>query len=423
MPTFTTIALENLLEPRVRDSCKSPLDFEKSAARHLKVSRSSDGSRIDCNGGVRDGARREGVDDLNPPSANHIYISPALYITPEPAPIPEVSAGTLSPSPYVVNHKRRGREHVANRKIDGFSVPEGKECGETENDAAGLNSRGRYDPQEEVLVRDKIEGDTEVTGDGIKGLEGGGEEFLDPACDVSSVGSASEFRGLDCHSMLSAQGDFFDANEEFSSEGSASNASLYGATILSELHTLRLKLIEEAEKRKAAEDALALMQNHWLRIRNTLYQEGLTLPSPSDVIFGLEFGNFSINQAVQELAVARYVAEAIGKGEARAESEDALAAMLETKNQEISRLRDRLQYYKAVNHEMSQRNQEIVDAGRKRRQRKRTQQKWVWSGIGFSAIIAASVAAYMYLPQASIDQSTSSCVTDSSPPPTCSSSS
>ncbi|XP_019178725.1 PREDICTED: uncharacterized protein LOC109173844 [Ipomoea nil] len=74
------------------------------------------------NGVAYYGARSEEVDDSKPPSVNHVYISPALYITPVLASILEISFAPLSSSPYVVNQKRRGGECHMNGKIDGFQV-------------------------------------------------------------------------------------------------------------------------------------------------------------------------------------------------------------------------------------------------------------------------------------------------------------
>lgn len=155
------------------------------------------------------------MDDSKPPSANHVYISPALYITPAPAPIPELSSSPLSPSPYVVNHKRRGGERHVNGKIDGFQVPEVRGCGEEEKAGIDLNYHGENEQEKEDLVKDKIGGHTEVDGDGIEEFEGAGEEFFDPAFDMLSVGSPHEVRGFGCSSMSvqSLQWEFFDADE------------------------------------------------------------------------------------------------------------------------------------------------------------------------------------------------------------------
>lgn len=128
----------------------------------------------------------------------------------------------------------------------------------------------------------------------------------------------------------------------------------------SELQTTKLQLLQEIEKRKAAEDDLNMMCSQWQRISNVLSEAGLTLPLPSAVIGGMQIEPAAIENLLQEVIVARFVAEAIGKGQSRAEAELATEAILESKNQEISRLRDRLLYYETANREMSERNQEII---------------------------------------------------------------
>lgn len=84
-------------------------------------------------------------------------------------------------------------------------------------------------------------------------------------------------------------------------------------------------------------------------------EAGLTFPAPpaSD---NLQLENHLIDQISQEIIVARFVAESVGRGRAHAEAEEAASAIIELKDQEISRLQDKLQYYETVNHEMSQRN-------------------------------------------------------------------
>ncbi|GJY93469.1 hypothetical protein Tco_0509251 [Tanacetum coccineum] len=60
--------------------------------------------------------------------------------------------------------------------------------------------------------------------------------------------------------------------------------------------------------------------------------------------------------------VGQEVEEVFNKrGIARAELEVEMESQMQSKNFEIARLLDRLHYYKAVNHEMSQRNQESID--------------------------------------------------------------
>lgn len=210
MPTFTSIALENLLEPRVRDSYKKPLD-----SNQITATLSNRG--VGRYGGTEEEERVDGAENTKPQAPNHIYISPALYITPEPAPIPDTLSVSISPSPYVANRKRRSGGDFASRKIDGFEVSErkggeqeGKKSGEDEESDLTFQCAGDVD---EEVAEDNFFGTTEVGGDRIEGFEGRNEEFLDPKCDVSIVGSASEARGLDCQSFVSAQGDFFDASE------------------------------------------------------------------------------------------------------------------------------------------------------------------------------------------------------------------
>lgn len=169
MPTYTAIAFENLLEPRVRKS------YGKQQLNEINE-------------------EEKVVEDIEPPPApaNHIFISPALYITPEPAPIPETSSGSVSPSPYVVNHKRRGGgEAFAKRKLDGL------EKVEQVNEKTDLDFKLEEELADEHLF-DEDDG------------------FLDPRCDAASTGSVNEVKGLDCRSYVSAQGEFFDADEGIS---------------------------------------------------------------------------------------------------------------------------------------------------------------------------------------------------------------
>ncbi|KAL0384691.1 UNVERIFIED_CONTAM: hypothetical protein Sradi_2863400 [Sesamum radiatum] len=172
---------------------------------------------------------------------------------------------------------------------------------------------------------------------------------------VGSEAGANDFGGgrqIESCSFVSAPGEFFDADDGFSSDGSFSNIPSCGSRVESELRTTRLSILEEIERRKAAEENLILMRSQWERISNLMSQAGLKLPAPPTV---MQLDNNSIDQFSQEVVVARFVAEAIGRGQARAEAEEAAATIIDSKDQEILRLRDRLQYYETVNHELSQR--------------------------------------------------------------------
>ncbi|KAL3515811.1 hypothetical protein ACH5RR_022713 [Cinchona calisaya] len=392
MPTFSAIPLENLLEPRVRDSsfAKPPLSNQITTPPAPSLKREQS-----CGATVQG---RESAVSKPTPAPRHIYISPALYTTPEPAPIPETVSEPFSPSPYVVNHKRRGGGVgvVGNRGTGG-----GGGGGGFEIQAEEQKEKKETDLTEAEVVED-------IFGGGVQDelfvdeKEKEEREFLDPRCDSGSVGSENEMiRHSDCRSFVSSQGEFFDAIEDFSSDTSASNTPSCGPNLESELRALRLSLLEEIEMRKEAEEALSSMHSQWQSISNLLAEVGLPLPTPSNCSGSMQHSNGLIEDLCQEVIVARFVAQAIGKGQARAEAELAAEAILESKDQEISRLRDKLQYYEAVNHEMSQRNQGIIELARKQRQISKTRRKWFWSCIGVSIAIGISAVAYSYLPHTS----------------------
>lgn len=123
----------------------------------------------------------------------------------------------------------------------------------------------------------------------------------------------------------------------------------------SELHDTRHSLFEEIEKRKTAEKTLKLLRSQWERIHYLMSQDGLIFPAPPAACDVMQLEDNFIDQFAQEVVVTRFVAEAVGRGLGRAETEETSAVVIESKDQEITRLRDRLQYYETVNHEMSQR--------------------------------------------------------------------
>ncbi|KAF5952078.1 hypothetical protein HYC85_010022 [Camellia sinensis] len=264
MPSISTLAWETLLEPRVRDSFKNTLNSQQQIPKSSIV--------------VDDEDEEEKKNKKRTQAPNHIYISPALYTTPAPAPIPD-SSFPLSPSPYVVNHKRRGGDAVA-RRAGGFDeTPQLKSPPDDETDS---NSNG------DVVV--VVE---EVVDDGVFGMETGGEDrdggsvvavlddFFDPRCESVSVGSSDgvgDFgKQVGCPSFVSNQGEFFDASEDFSTDGSTSNFSSYGPRIESELRATRLSLLEEIEKRKAAEYAVGQMYTQWQEARQSFIPSGANI--------------------------------------------------------------------------------------------------------------------------------------------------
>lgn len=388
MPTFTTIALETLLEPRTTRN--------SSTLKKQQQQSHDDSSNNNTQKEQDDGELEKKIIKPRPP--NHVFISPALYATPEPTPILDSStlSGSISPSPYVFNRKGRGGGRLAsvNRRIDGFEIDDQDQD---------------QDQQQKSCDSDQIGGEDEVVDDNfVDGVDEKcvtDDDFFDPRGDSASVASSIDLndsgRHVDNLSLVSNQGEYFDADEDFLSDGSVSSVQTCGRSIESELRATGLSLFEEIEKRKTAEDALGMMHILWQRVGNLLLsQTGLTFPVPSNSTpFQLEIS--SLEQFSQEVIVARFVAEAIGKGEARAEAELAAEVIIESKDQEISRLRDRLQYYEAMNREMSQRNLEVMEVARRQRARRRGHRRWLWSCLGISVAIGASVIAYSCLPQAS----------------------
>lgn len=130
----------------------------------------------------------------------------------------------------------------------------------------------------------------------------------------------------------------------------------------SELHTTRITLIEEIEKRKIAEQELARMHTQWQKFSKILLsQTGFKfLETPSSEGGCMQFDINEMKQFSQEVVYARFVGEAMAKAEAQAEAELAAEVVIGSKDKEISRLKDRLQYYEAMIHEMSQKNLESM---------------------------------------------------------------
>lgn len=91
MPTFTAIALDTLLEPGASKSA------DKSVPRPVPRPRPSPNSKLE----------RRNATSVTERKTNRPQITPALYATPEATPLPD-SPTSFPPSPYIINHKRRG---------------------------------------------------------------------------------------------------------------------------------------------------------------------------------------------------------------------------------------------------------------------------------------------------------------------------
>lgn len=129
-----------------------------------------------------------------------------------------------------------------------------------------------------------------------------------------------------------------------------------------ELREIRLSLLMEIEKRKHVEEALSNMQTQWQRIREQLSLVGLNFPPCPVAGDGLDNERLDdqVEDLFQQVHIVRFVSDSIGRGIAKAEVETEMEAQVESKNIEMARLWDKLNYYEAVNREMSQRNQEAL---------------------------------------------------------------
>ncbi|XP_052198173.1 uncharacterized protein LOC127805041 isoform X3 [Diospyros lotus] len=390
MPTFTAIALDRLIEPGTSKSMMTKKNISDS-----RLPRRNDMPSTNTDEGINTSnsklERRNSTSTTTIDKKHHwTQITPALYATPESTPLPD-SPSSFPPSPYIINHKRRGprllkrfsEDDVGARK-KALEENKGNENANTaEKEAADLvkdispavtspvevdhvNAIGNGEVGSSNLSRSfATQNALTVQTSPIEAvefsLEGGAEleDFLEPQESMSAKShiEAESNGGLDmslCQSTPVAE--FFDAWEELSSD---SGFQLPPHDVNAELREIRLNLLMEIEKRKKAEEVLHNMQNQWLRIRQQLSLVGLTLPA-DPAATDEQPSMDPAEELCRQLHIVRFVSNSIGRGIAKAEAEMEMEALMESKNFEIARLWDRLHYYEVVNREMSQRNQEAI---------------------------------------------------------------
>ncbi|PIN15775.1 hypothetical protein CDL12_11584 [Handroanthus impetiginosus] len=468
MPTFTAIALDTLIEPGasksmapVRNSLDPKLERRNSTPESRKdrnvdapSSKLERGVSIPPNPRLERGAsvppnvkiergvtipshRRNGLTttttSVMDKKQHWTQISPALYATPESTPLPD-SPSSFPPSPYIINHKRRGP-----RLIKSFSEDDVATCKQfdeikadenghaAEKEIASASKDDSYVPWE--ILDSTMDDDIRKSGpgdakendlNGVRNDKNGSSNVENGSAGQYGVMRSVEFNlqqddEVDCFvdpqdsvsvkSMCESEGnggaeqslnsttpmaEFYDAWEELSSE---SGPQLPMPDIENELREIRLSLLMEIEKRKQAEETLNNMRNQWQRIREQLSLVGLTLPvDPTS----LPVGEDTAADVCQQVYLARFVSNSVGRGIAKAEVEMEMEAQIKVKNFEIARLLDRLHYYEAVNQEMSQRNQEVVETARRLRHSRKRRQKWVWGSIATAVALGSTVLAYSY---------------------------
>ncbi|KAJ3686820.1 hypothetical protein LUZ61_015984 [Rhynchospora tenuis] len=344
-------------------------------------------------------------------------MSPALYATPQTAPLPPetpLSPSSFSPvSPYVINHKRRGPRLSSAEN----SLPDAN-CGPQLPESSGKSVEETKEKREAVeRVREKVLETTrlEVVREELDDAERGSEadEFFELHESLSVI--SEDGSGVDrSWQPDTSVGEFYDACEvtfyftETMSEGSETFPSNRINNIEAELREIRLTLLMEIEKRKQAEQTLQVLQKQWLRLSHQLSLLGFSLPQPqlmkSESNENTENSSFEsdpVEELCRQISISRLVNDAVSKGISRAEVAAEMESVLQSKNFEISRLMDRVQYYEAANREMSQRNQEAVEVARQQRNKRRIRQKWIWASVGLAVTLSSAAIAWSYIPSRS----------------------
>uniref|UniRef100_A0A6P4AVA1 uncharacterized protein LOC107424689 n=1 Tax=Ziziphus jujuba TaxID=326968 RepID=A0A6P4AVA1_ZIZJJ len=445
MPTFTALALDTLLEPGGSKSVDKSVPYSKSVSNAKPVPN----SKLERRNSASVAEKRV----RRPP------ITPALYATPEATPLPD-SPTSFPPSPYIINHKRRGprlqksfseanvmsKQKDQNEDIKGYAKDtETKVSNSMENNSViftvaepfeenGVNgvsdcssSNGKLGNGKVVLESSngkvgssnglpgynkvKLGGSIKWNGLAVEAestnqvalfserdkRDSEREDFFDPQESMNIASNTDGEDNVDAERSLpltTPQAEFFDAWDELSSE-SGQQSSL--RDFEAELSEMRLSLLMEIEKRKQAEEALSEMRNQWQRIRQQLSLVGLTLPSDAAIIEAREqLDSDPAEELCRQVYVARFVSTSIGRSLARAELETKLEAQIESKNFEIARLWDKLHNYEAMNQEMVQRNQDVIEMARQERERRKRRQRWVWGSIATTLTLGTAALIWSY---------------------------
>ncbi|XP_047955957.1 uncharacterized protein LOC125201674 isoform X2 [Salvia hispanica] len=364
-------------------------------------------------------------------------ISPALYATPESTPLPD-SPSSFPPSPYIINHKRRGPRLMKSfseydvatwkNKSDEIKVDKNESRAEkgvpsgckddssipTEvidpamDDYASRSGTGNAIQKNLTCVLNEKYGSSKIANSPV-GKNGATKSVnfnlqqdgvvgspVDPQESVSleTVGESEGNGGAERSYLSQATPitEFYDAWEELSSESGHQHPPPDFET---ELREIKLTLLMEIEKRKEAEENLNILQSQWQRICEQSSLVGLNLPADPTALGEGEEPVDPAAEICQQVYLTQFVSNSIGRGIAKAEVEMEMEAQIELKNSEIARLLDRLHYFEAVNQEMSYRNQEVV--ARRLRQRRKRRQRWIWGSISAALTLGSGVLLYSYL--------------------------
>ncbi|KAE9606683.1 hypothetical protein Lalb_Chr09g0322191 [Lupinus albus] len=417
MPIFSFIALDRLLEPGISKPVAKSVTTSMSVPNSHKLEKTTS------------------VPTMKNKIPPHPPLIPALYITPEVKPLPDFpSSSSFPPSPYIINHKRRGPRLVTCASepsvlAEKTVLDDGKDNGKTSDNVVVAGDLEVRVTNSESVKEEQMDG---VYGGELNSISGGDlgnghmetgsdsvtnglhmenvpsfnlerdreiDDFFDPQESMSFRSSTDEEENARTELSMkfsSPVGEFYDAWEELSSEGGTQNSRY---DVEAELREIRLSLLMEIEKRKQAEDSFNNMRRQWESIRQALYHAGIILPANlTEVAEGEQPNSDLVDDLYQQVHVARFISNTIGRGTARAEVEMEMEAQLDSKNFEIARLLERLHCYETMNREMSQRNQEAVEMARRERQRSSRRQRWIWGSITTAMALGTAAIAWSYLP-------------------------
>ncbi|KAJ9147058.1 hypothetical protein P3X46_029262 [Hevea brasiliensis] len=333
MPTFTAIALDRLLEPGASKSVDKtvPSSNPVTKSKFLPKTRPVPNSTLE----------RKNSTSATERKVSRPQISPALYATPETTPLPD-SPSSFPPSPYIINHKRRGPRLLKGFTEDDVATSR-KTLAEDKVNRNAKNSENSVvdsakDHTVTFSISDSVEGkhvngaqDSPIEGEIANGAHEtlSEEEHMNGVHDGEIGSSNEELKSRNARNGLVMEkdalklvaltserdgdpDDFFDPQESMSYTSSTdgednsvveSSVKLAATTpvgefydaweelsteserqtsirdIEAELREIRLNLLMELEKQKQVEETLFNVQNQWQRIRQQLSLVGLTLPA------------------------------------------------------------------------------------------------------------------------------------------------
>ncbi|MCL7038843.1 hypothetical protein MKW94_002357 [Papaver nudicaule] len=326
-----------------------------------------------------------------------------------PAETTSESPFSLPPSPYVVNHKRRGinlqsqgeealvveEEIEDRRRISDLLQPShslgdvsvSMEVDENGGEKTNDGELGEKNGERNSRLNDGIGEKNDVSVENGNESDKEIDDFFDPQESMSYTSNTDAEDNERSYKMSTTTAEFYDACEELSSAGSLQSSM---RDLDAQVREIRVNLLMEIERRKRAEDAFNSMEKQWESLREKLSAVGVTLPAASAIVGEDKYD--VAEDVCHQVSVARFVADAVGRGVVKAEME----SLVESKNFEIARLTDRLHYYETMNSEMSNRNQEAMEMARHDRQTRKRRQRWIWSSIGVTIALGSAALAWSY---------------------------